>query len=192
MISDLAALFDMDGTLFDYEGSLKLELAKIRAPNEQEIPFNFNNNPAYIENRIKLITGFESFWSEMPKFQLGWDVLEIAREMEYQINILTQGPKNNPSAWSGKKKCIDQHFGEDCNLTLTRNKGLVYGKILVDDYPGYIAPWLKWRKNGLVIMPANSFNEGYSHPQVIRYDGKNLEEVRNAMQKIKDDNSKSQ
>ena len=97
--------------------------------------------------------------------------------------ILTQGPRQNPSSWAGKKKWIDKHLGEDTDITITRDKGLVYGKTLVDDYPGYIDRWLKWRKRGLVIMPANKQNENYTHPQVIRYDGSNLNQVRKAMEK---------
>ncbi len=176
----------MDGTLFDHENSLKIELEKIRCPEEPVIPFNFKNNPRYLQNRINLIYNSESFWSEMPKFKLGWDILGIANELGYHIMILTQGPKRNPAAWSGKKKCIDKHFGEDVDITLTRDKSLVYGKVLVDDYPGYIDRWLQWRKRGLVVMPANESNKDYFHPQVIRYDGTNLEEVRSAMEKIKD------
>jgi len=52
--------------------------------------------------------------------------------------ILTQGPKKNPASWSGKKKWIDKNLGQDVDITITRDKGLVYGKVLVDDYPGYI------------------------------------------------------
>lgn len=174
MKEDLIALVDMDGTLFDYEGSLKNELAKLRSPFEKEIGFNFKENPKYIQNRIDLITGYESFWADMPKFKLGWDVLEILQDLDYQIDILTQGPRRNPVAWSGKKKCIDKHFGEDFNITQTRNKGRVYGKVLVDDFPGYIENWLRWRKNGQVIMPANDFNQDFKNSQVIRYDGKNF------------------
>jgi len=36
-----------------------------------------------------------------------------------------------------------------------------------------INSWLKWRPRGLVIMPARSYNGGYSHPNVIRYEGDN-------------------
>lgn len=188
MDNDLIALFDMDGTLFDYNLGLKAELNKIRSPSESEVKFNFNNNPEYLRNRIDLITSSESWWENLPKFQLGWDVLAIVKELGYRIHILTQGPKKNPAAWSGKKKCIDKHFGEDFDLTLTRNKGLVYGKVLVDDYPEYIDKWLEWRKRGLVIMPANDFNKNYSNPQVIRYDGNNLKEVYEALVKIKSRN----
>jgi hypothetical protein len=187
MKNDLIALFDMDGTLFDYVGSLKKELRKIESPQEPDVPLRFEGNPGYVQNRIDLITESEAFWSDMPKLQLGWDILQIAEELEYHIHILTQGPRSKPAAWSGKKKCIDKHFGEDFSITLTRDKGLVYGTVLVEDYPKYIKRWLKWRKRGLVIMPANEFNGSLRHPQVIRYDGGNLKDVREAMRKRKEE-----
>jgi hypothetical protein len=34
-------------------------------------------------------------------------------------------------------------------------------------------------------MPANDFNKNYSHPQVVRYDGTNLEQVRDSMNMVK-------
>jgi hypothetical protein len=43
--------------------------------------------------------------------------------------ILTQGPRKNPASWAGKKKCIDRHLGQDADITITRDKGLVYGKV---------------------------------------------------------------
>ena len=86
---------------------------------------------------------------------------------------------------SGKKKWIDKNLGEDVDFTITRDKGLVYGKVLVDDYPQYIERWLKWRERGLVIMPANESNKYFNHQQVIRYDGTNLEEVSKAMERVK-------
>lgn len=175
----------MDQTLFDYELVLKREFQKIKHPEEPEIKFKFDENPEYVKNRMDLITKSESFWEDLPKFQLGWDILEIAKKLDYQIMILTQGPRKNPAAWSGKKKCIDKHFGENFDITLTRNKGLIYGKILVDDFPGYIEKWTKWRKNGKVIMPANDFNKDYKHPQVLRYDGSNLKEVEKVFEEMK-------
>ena len=58
----------------------------------------------------------------------------------------------------------------------------MYGKVLVDDWPEYISRWLKWRPRGLVIMPASQSNAGFTHPQVIRYDGSNAEQVTREMQ----------
>jgi len=186
MKEDLIALFDMDGTLFDYEGSLKKEMEKLESPYEKSLSLYDKDKPEYLKKRINLITSSESFWENMPKFKFGWDVLEIAKKLDYRIMILTQGPRKNPLAWSGKKKCIDKHFGEDFDITLTRDKGLVYGKVLVDDFPGYIDRWVKWRKRGQVIMPANESNKDYKHSQVIRYNGENLEEVRDSLKRIKE------
>ena len=98
--------------------------------------------------------------------------------------ILTQGPRRVPEAWSGKKEWIDANLG-DVDVTITRDKGLVYGKVLVDDYPKYAERWLEHRPRGLVIMPEHKYNKGYSHPNVVRYDGSNLDEVREVLTRVK-------
>jgi len=180
------ALFDMDGTLCDYDKELFGELEKLRSPYEKvyRLPIR-DEAPDYIRNRADLIKSSESWWENLPRFQLGWDVLEIATKLDYKIMILTQGPRRNSVSWSGKKKWIDNNLGPDIDITITRDKGIVYGKVLVDDYPVYIERWLEWRKRGLVIMPANESNKGFSHKQVIRYDGSNLSEVTIAMERVK-------
>lgn len=63
-----------------------------------------------------------------------------------------------------------------------RDKGGTYGRVLVDDYPKYVKDWLKHRPRGLVIMPAHSYNEGFTHPNVIRHDGTNNNLVRMYLQ----------
>ena len=176
------ALFDMDGTLCDYRLGLSCAMEELRSPGEEVFAGHMrDSDPPYIKHRADLIRSSEDWWAGLSKFQLGWDVLGVARELSYRIMILTQGPRRNPASWSGKKRWIDKNLGEDVDVTITRDKSLVYGKVLVDDYPGYIDGWLKWRKNGLVIMPASSSNGDYEHEQVIRSDGPNLDEVRDAM-----------
>ena len=180
------ALFDMDGTICDHDQSLFEGLEALRGPKELVYrPPIKDDAPEYIKNRADLIRASESWWENLPRLQLGWNVLKIARELDYRIMILTQGPKKNPASWSGKKKWIDKNLGPDVDITITRDKGLVYGKVLVDDYPQYIERWLKWRERGLVIMPANESNKYFNHSQVIRYDGTNLEEVSKAMERVK-------
>jgi len=178
------ALFDLDGTLCDYDLALKRALKKLRAPGEPDYA-SIIDAPRYVQNRADLIRSMESWWVSIPKFQLGWDVLDVAKALGYDITILTQGPRRNPASWSGKKRWIDKHLGPDVKVTITRDKGSVYGKVLVDDFPEYIKEWLEWRERGLVIMPANASNAGFRHRQVIRYDGTNLDEVRRAMKKAR-------
>ena len=69
---------------------------------------------------------------------------------------------------------------------MTEDKGLVYGKVLFDDWPEYITSWLEYRPRGLVIMPNHPHNQGFKHPNVIRYIGSNWEEVRTALIKVRD------
>lgn len=178
------ALFDMDGTLCDYDTGLFNALEAMRGPDEP-VYHSVRNAPEYIQNRADLIRSSESWWETLPKFKLGWDVLGMAQKIGYNIMILTQGPKRNPNSWSGKKRWIDKHLGEEADITITRDKGLVYGKILVDDYPDYAERWLSWRDRGLVIMPAHDFNKGYENPQVIRYDGTNALQVTTALELAK-------
>ena len=179
------ALFDMDGTLCDYEGSLKEHMLSLQAPEEEIFSeMEHENSPVYLKNRANLIQKDIEWWVNLPKLKLGFDIWHLVAKHGYRRMILTQGPRKNPSAWSGKKIWIDRHFGPDVDITITRDKGLVYGKILVDDYPEYIERWLKWRPRGLVIMPANKNNAKFKHPQVIRYDGKNYSEVVKAVKPL--------
>jgi len=178
------ALFDLDGTLCDYDSAMIKSMNSIKHPSEPQFTKSLQGEvPAYIQARIDLICADELWWEKLPKFELGFIVFKYAEFLQYKPMILTQGPKRNPYAWSGKKKWIDKHLGNNMDVTITRDKGLVYGKILVDDYPKYIERWLKWRKNGLVIMPANENNKDFKHKQVIRFDGSNGDEVFSAMQK---------
>lgn len=184
-IEDIA-LFDMDGTLCDYNKGLFEELEKLRSPNEPKFnPPIRDNVPDYIKARADLIRKSEDWWVNLPKLQLGFDILKIASEIGYKIMILTAGPRKNPNSWSGKKRWIDKNLGEDVEITITRDKGLVYGKIIVDDYPGYISRWLEWRPRGLVIMPLNEENKNFQHPQVRSYNGSNLEEIKKYMKLVK-------
>jgi 5'-nucleotidase len=180
------ALFDMDGTLCNYDLGLLRELNKLKSPGEPEIELPIKDKaPKYLQERANLVRSCKSWWANLPKFELGFDIWDLAEELGYQRMILTQGPKKNPNAWTGKKLWIDRNLGPDTDMTITRDKGLVYGKVLVDDFPGYVNRWLQWRPRGLVIMPANKGNEDYTHKQVIRYDGSNLAEVREAMKEAK-------
>lgn len=57
------ALFDMDGTLCDYDKRIIEELEKIRSPLEPIfIPPFRNNTPDYIKKRLDLIRSSESWW----------------------------------------------------------------------------------------------------------------------------------
>ena len=180
--SDIVALVDMDGTLADYDGAMARDLAKMASPNEapEEIGYEKPHDP-HIWERMKLIKANGDWWENLPRFKLGFDVLEILEDLGFYVSVLTQGPKANPIAWSHKVKWCVKNI-PDIDITITRNKGLVYGKVLVDDYPEYVEQWLAHRPRGLVIMPAQNWNKDFKHPNVIRYDGSNWHQVQEALE----------
>lgn len=183
-MTDRIALFDMDGTICDYIGSMKKELNKLKAPGEPDVdPFKIDDDPKfqYIWDRMDLVKSDEDWWANLPKLSLGFDILEMTTELGYYNEILTQAPKTKPAALAGKLRWILSNMEDDIDFTMTRNKSRHYGRVLVDDFPGYVVPWLEFRKNGLVIMPSNEYNTGFKHPQVIMYDGQNKEQVRDGL-----------
>lgn len=171
------ALFDLDGTLADYDEQLLKDLRSLASEYEPE-PTLYADIP-YLEARRHVITSQVGWWLKLQKFQLGWDVLELVKEIGYSIVVLTKGPSTKHTAWAEKVEWCNLHLSEYADgVTITHDKGLVYGSVLVDDWPKYIEQWLKHRPRGLVIMPAHDHNSGYDHKNVIRYDGANLDEVK--------------
>jgi 5'-nucleotidase len=183
--SELVALVDMDGTLCDYQGAMRRDLERLRSAGE---PADFPDDdeaPAWLRERRDLIRRQPGWWRGLPRFELGFDVLGELQELGYEVHVLTKGPLMAPSAWTEKLEWCSQHL-PGVPVTITRDKGLVYGKVLVDDWVPYVERWLMWRPRGLVILPAHPWNEGFSHPNALRYDGSNLAQVREALGRIKE------
>ena len=172
------ALFDLDGTLADYHGRMEQDLEAMRAPGEEPLKFLYDDSehplPSYIEARKLAITRQEGWWRNLPILDLGWDIFMEALEADFRLEILTKGPINKSLAWKEKVEWCAKNISYEHGITITRDKGMVYGKVLVDDYPSYILDWLKWRPRGLVIMPAHNYNEYFHHPNVIRYTGDHM------------------
>lgn len=185
MLSEQIVLFDMDGTLCDYEGQLIRDLQELANPSDPIIQ-DLHNCPEWIDKRIDLIRKVPGWWRNLQRLELGFDVLEICKLIGFEIRILTKGPRRTKNAWTEKVEWIHEHVVPDIPntlMTITEDKGLVYGKVLVDDFGPYMDRWLRWRPRGLGIMPAQKWNQNYSHPNVIRYDGKNKQQIREALLK---------
>lgn len=183
---DPVGYFDMDNTLFDYEGQMRRDMEKLLAFCET-LPDNlWDESMPYLKARMDLIKSVPGWWRNLPKFQLGWDVYEVAKALGFDINILTKGPKSKPHAWAEKVECITKHFGCDISIDIVGStKKRAWGLFLVDDYPEYVKGWLQHRPRGLVVMPAQPYNLQFKHPNLIRYDGSNIEEVRKALTAVR-------
>ena len=179
---DAIALFDLDGTLADYDTQMRADFSRLCSPGEPHIANPSASELPWVCARTKLIRRQPGWWEKLPRFQLGFDILEIARELDFENHVLTKGPDTTESAWTEKKTWCTREV-PDLAITITQKKSLMYGKVLSDDWPGYYLPWLKVRPRGLVVVPAQPWNEGHTdHPNIVRYDGTNLDEVRARMQ----------
>lgn len=179
------ALFDMDGTLFDYDGKLREDLLLIAGPGEN-LPEDLFDLPDYLDRRVELIKRQPGWWRNLPILDTGLKVLRAAQEIGFSCQILTKGPRHNPIAWAEKIECIEQRFPDlDCDI-VGKNKDNTYGRVLCDDYPKFVEGWLKHRPRGLAILPAAKCNEDFQHPNAIRFDGNNLDQVICALRAAKE------
>jgi 5'-nucleotidase len=184
---DNIALIDMDGTVAGYVESLEAELKKLAGPEEPTHNINWNDRlPEHIWNRVEMIKNSKDWWLNLPKLEDGFTLLNLAIKIGFEIHVLTKGPKATKTAWTQKVEWCERHLPEDTNVTITHDKSLVYGRILIDDYPDYATAWLSNRPRGLVVMPLRDWNKDFRHPNVIHYDcalkSNNLHEVKDRMQ----------
>jgi len=181
------ALFDLDGSLADYVGALVRDMNLLASPEDE--PITADNlysleKQDHIRNRMRLIKLQPNWWLDLRPIEIGVCALAWAKDIGYDIHVLTKGPKKASLAWKEKLEWSQRHLGIYCgdiDVHITSDKGLVYGKLLYDDYPEYMDAWLKHRPRGLGIMPVTSYNKDYTHPNVVKWDGTNLEELTTAL-----------
>lgn len=175
------ALVDMDGTLCDFDGAMKLALEELRSPSDPEVVLDgpSDNDPPWLEARKDLIRNQSGFWSNLNEIPTGFKILELLEALDFKIHILTKGPRSSLNAWSEKVQWVQEHVSQYEGICIVQDKGLVYGKVLVDDWPPYIDRWLKWRPRGTVIVPPQPWNVGVvkatwqesSEARILRTDG---------------------
>lgn len=182
------ALVDLDDTVADYSGSLREGMRRIQAPSEPAFQDRMHDREEpYMEARRKLIQRQSGFWRDLAPIARGFEIVEELRKQHFAIHVLTKGPKTTPNAWSEKKEWCDKHLPE-ATVTIAGDKSLVYGRVLVDDWPPYFTQWLQVRPRGLVICVAHPWNESFAkgaaneHPNVFRYDGTDVNGLRHAVE----------
>lgn len=175
------ALVDLDGTLADFQGAMRRDLKAIASPNENESDWGHEGREDYQKARWDMIKRQPDWWFNLEPLPGGFYVVDALKSLGYRIHVLTRAPKKLPMAWEQKVRWCMKHL-PNTEITIAPRKELVYGKVLVDDWPEYIEPWLEHRPRGLVIMPAQEWNKDFSHPQIIRHVyGKNDLEVVTAL-----------
>lgn len=181
------ALVDMDETLCDYSGAIATGLAKLRSPDEDPREEENPDPPAYIAARRRLITSAPGFWRNLRPLPLGFQIVQVLAELDFNTHIITKGPSDQPLAWMEKVEWCREHVPE-VPLVIAEDKGLIVGEVLIEDWPPYIARWLQRCTDGLVIVPARPWNSDVElafSKRCIRYDGTNLDVVRRRLRFIR-------
>ena len=167
------ALFDMDSSLVDWDASIRAKLQEMMSPMEAEW-FAMHQHgllddaPTWLKARERAIKKQPGFWFELPVIEFGMELYRwLGDELGYRRMILTRGPHNNPTAWAEKVQWCEAHVPEAL-VTITLDKSFVNGDVLYDDWPPYLADWLKDRPNGKGLMLDAPFNRDFQHPQVFR------------------------
>jgi 5'-nucleotidase len=155
------ALVDMDGTVCDYHGTLERDIRELGSDVDKLSP----------ETREKLgilIRNQPGWYRRLPPIELGLDIVELLRGSGFSIMVLTKGnTRRNLNAWTEKVQWVAEHMPY-AKVTVTEDKGLVYGKILVDNFKPYVERWLQWRPRGLVILPNQPWNQDCTGPNITR------------------------
>lgn len=166
----MIALVDMDGTIADYDTGIRVEMEKVRSPEETGpavIHGVKEDQPDFYRNRIKMIRNQAGWWKHLMILPDGFQIVEMLKSIGFVIHVLTKGPKSSPNAFTEKVCWCKKHL-PGVPVNLVEVKGMVYGRVLVDDWPPYVETWNKTRPRGLVIMPDRPWNQGFEHPNMIR------------------------
>ena len=170
-VAELVALIDMDGTIADFDGQMRKDLAALASPAEQPMANEGEGtddfDPSWLKARKHLIKSQVGWWEGLPPYAPGMEIAAMLKDAGFSLTVLTKGPYKAYRAWSEKVNWCRRHL-PDAGVTITEDKGLVYGKVLVDDWPAYGIRWLEWRPRGLLIVPAHPWNEIDRYPPAIR------------------------
>lgn len=182
--SEKIALLDMDSSLADFEARMTEKLKELVSPYEAGIDYSElrypNEVPDWFRARKDLIKREPGFWRDLPVIPIGMELYHLLGELGYERMILTKGPRTNTPAWTEKVQWCVKHV-PDAEITITHDKGLVYGKVLYDDFPPYILRWLEWRPRGKVLMLDAPHNHDFQHPNVLRCVREPLEKQRSTI-----------
>ncbi len=174
---ELVALIDMDGTIAAFDGAMQRDLARVQSPEEGSsvVGPDDQDDPAWLRARKNLIKSQPGWWRNLPEHSPGMQIAALLENLGFDLVVLTKGPWKATQAWSEKIEWCRAHLPH-VPVTITEDKGLVYGKVLVDDWPAYGIRWLQWRPRGLLIVPAQRWNTLDQYPlelhnNIFRYHG---------------------
>lgn len=183
-MTELIALFDMDDTLCDYIGQLKRDLSEFfedPTPIIQDLYARKVSPDA--KARIREIRNRPGWWANLPRLEGGIKLWQLTKDMGFSNCILTKGPYHCDNAYTEKRQWQKRELPDTKIFTITDDKSLVDGTILIDDFPPYLASWLNKHPSKLGIMPERAYNIEFKNPRTINYTVQNLDEIKERLKK---------
>lgn len=171
------ALVDMDGCIADWNTPAVEQLKELESPDEVGL-YDYNNvhlmqeKYPHFSNRVNLIMERKGFWLNLEPIQAGIRLYRILSEY-FDTYILTKAPAKSSLAWGEKVEWLHRHIDPkiDKIITVSKDKGMVYGDIFFEDYGKNIRSWTKKHPHGHVIMPNRTWNQEIQGiPNVHRWD----------------------
>lgn len=161
MRPDNIALLDMDGTVCDWHNQLERDLDAMLGKDREKM------SAASLRNVEHLIRSKPGWYLGLQPLPLGFKIAETLRDIGFTIMVATRATPQAANAWSEKAAWCMKHLPY-AHVTVSEDKSLMYGKILVDDYPKFTEPWLQRRPRGQVLLPNQPWNQEYERERVTR------------------------
>lgn len=163
------ALFDMDGSLADFDHRMREELLKIKSDYEPDPGYIFwHGLPKHIFPRMELIWSQPGWWLSLPPIEMGINAFNYAEEKGFECHIVTKGPRGCTIAWKEKVEWCQRYLGHSVPIHITSNKGMIRGDILYDDYPKFVLEWLTATPEGVALVPLSEVSKDFEHNKVIK------------------------
>ena len=178
------ALMDLGGTLCDCDARLRDGLARLDGAHDPAGDESPEVAAAHQESRRRLVMAAPGFWRDLPPLAVGFELLELVRELGFSVHVVTKGPHDVPAAWADKVRWCRRHL-PGVPVVVTDSKTLVFGHVLIDDWPPYVADWQRQWPDALAVMPVQPWNHDLPvGARELRYDGANRVEVRGALREL--------
>jgi hypothetical protein len=178
------ALIDLGGTLCDCSERLRDGLARLDGAPDPPGDGSPDVAAAHREARRRLVMAAPGFWRELPPLAVGFELLELVRELGFRVHVVTKGPHDVPAAWANKVSWCRRHL-PGVPVIVTDSKTLIFGHVLIDDWPPYVHDWQRQWPEALAVVPVQPWNDDLPlGARVLRYDSASRVEVRDALREL--------
>lgn len=177
-------LYDVDGTLFNFEKKIIQDLNAMNSPNEQEITALYREDiPDHLWDRMTYIKNQPGWWFTLPKIDNGFKLWEFTKNRGFRHVIVAKAPSCNELAIAEKIINIRKHFGRNVPFHIVSDeesyvKTDVKGDIIVEDSAMFAENWLEANPLGWSILMDNKYNKDFNHDRCVRFNGAFTEELR--------------